>query len=55
MDKFKDDDSEDIRNCEELWDLSNGECLCEKCHKKIHNKIKYGKKNEGDGWKLVRR
>lgn len=30
--------SEDARNCNELWDVSNGITLCEACHKKVHDK-----------------
>ena len=27
---------DDARRCEELWNVSNGICLCEECHKWIH-------------------
>ena len=31
----------DARKCSELWDINNGEVLCEKCHTERHN-IKEG-------------
>ena len=37
--------SEDILNCEELWDINNGRTLCKKCHEKTdtyrNKKTKY--------------
>ena len=27
---------EEAENCKELWDISNGACVCEDCHKKTH-------------------
>lgn len=29
---------EDARNCPALWDLSNGQTLCEDCHYKVHGR-----------------
>lgn len=28
---------EDAKNCEFLWDISNGLSLCKMCHKRVHN------------------
>ena len=30
--------AEEARNCAELWDLSNGITLCQKCHYKVHGR-----------------
>ena len=32
---------EEAINCEELWNINNGQTTCKKCHKKIHGKA-YG-------------
>jgi hypothetical protein len=34
--------TEDARNCQELWDTTNGQTLCKECHRKTDN---YGTKN----------
>lgn len=32
--------TEDARNCSELWDVSNGRVLCKKCHRKTNSYFK---------------
>ena len=48
---------DDVRDCDELWDRSLGECVCERCHRKVDSRPKIGKvvdKFKGDGWKFIR-
>lgn len=37
FDEFNLKTTEEISNCEALWDINNGVTLCKECHYKLHN------------------
>lgn len=46
IDTFNITNRDEARECDKLWDLSNGITMCQECHCKIHNR-KYTKKGNG--------